>query len=352
MNDSRLFVLLGKKLNNEATDKELSELEELIRQKSVQPYTLELLQEIWRKKAAEDEQHLEERWERTVQRLNTYKEEPEEPRKWPVTRWLAAAVLTGAALFAAWFGYRSYNSRNLQASVPVEQDSVITVLNGERKRFVLPDGTQVNLNSGSELRFHKDFGKQDREIWLNGEAFFDVSKDATHPFHVYTNRMTVKVLGTSFNVKSYNTFENIETTVVSGKVEVSLKESKEKKVILLPNEKISLKNNILTKDKQSDQPISNIQYEVHTVKAANNETIPEEAVWVKEKLAFTDEAFDVVALKMERWHNVKFHFANEKLKDLRLNGDFDNVSIEETMHILQMMVHFKYEMTGNNIYIR
>ncbi|SIO05450.1 FecR family protein [Chitinophaga niabensis] len=349
MNDTRLFVLLGKKLNKEASEAELSELEELIRQNAVQPYTLEALQEIWMKKAVEDEPHLEERWERTAQRLNTYIAEPR--KRFLPGRIAAAAALTGAIAFAAWFGYRNYNNHPLQASVPPEQDSIITVLNGERKRFVLPDGTQVNLNSGSQLRFHKDFGQQDREIWLNGEAFFDVSKDATHPFHVYTDRMTVKVLGTSFNVKSYNTFENIETTVISGKVEVSLKESKEKKVILLPNEKISLKNNILTKNK-ADQPISDIQYEVHTVKAANNETIPEEAVWVKEKLAFTDESFDMVALKMERWHNVKFHFANDNLKDLRLNGDFDNVSIEETMHILQMMVHFKYEMTGNNIYIR
>lgn len=350
MNDARLFVLLGKKLNKEATEEELSELEELIRRESIQPYTLELLQEIWLKKAAEDELHVEDRWESVAGRLHMTPEAPALPRRWHIIRRVAvAAAITGALLFTAWFGYRSYNNPSLQAAVTEEQDSIITVRNGERKRFVLPDGTQVNMNSGSQLRFHKDFGVQDREIWLNGEAFFDVSKDAAHPFQVYTNRMTVKVLGTAFNVKSYNTMEDIETTVVSGKVEVSLKESKEKKVILLPNEKISLKNNILTK---ADQPISNIKYEVQTVKAANNETIPEEAVWVKEKLAFTNESFDIVALKMERWHNVKFYFANEKLKDLRLNGDFDNVSIEETMHILQMMVHFKYEMTGNNIYIR
>lgn len=358
MNDARLFVLLGKKLNKEATDEELSELEDLIRRESIQPYLLELLQEIWMKKAAEDELQLEERWEHIAERLNTapespYEEAPESSQKWFIGRRIAvAAALTGAILLTVWFGYRNYNSRPLQASVAEEQDSIIMVRNGERKRFVLPDGTQVNLNSGSRLRFRKNFGIQNREIWLNGEAFFDVSKDASHPFMVNTNRMTIRVLGTAFNVKSYNTMEDIETTVLEGKVEVSLKESKEKKVILLPNEKISLKNNAIIKDIQPNQSVSSIKYEVQTVKAANNETMPEEAVWVKEKLAFTNEAFDIVALKMERWHNVKFYFANEKLKDLRLNGDFDNVSIDETMHILQMMVHFKYEMTGNNIYIR
>lgn len=355
MNDARLFVLLGKKLSKEATDEELSELEELIRRESVQPYLLELLQEIWMKKAAEDESQLEERWESIAGKLNAAPELPDEeaPTSWFIGRRIAmAAALTGVILFTAWLGYRNYNSRPLQASMEMEQDSIITVKNGERKRFVLPDGSQVNLNSGSQLRFHKDFGMENREVWLNGEAFFDVSKNASHPFMVNTNRMTVRVLGTAFNVKAYNTMEDIETTVLEGKVEVSLKESKEKKVILLPNEKISLKNNVIIKDIQPNQSVTSIKYEVQTVKPANNETMPEEAVWVKEKLAFTNEAFDIVALKMERWHNVKFYFANEKLKDLRLNGDFDNVSIDETMHILQMMVHFKYEMTGNNIYIR
>lgn len=353
MNDTRLFVLLGKKLNKEATDEELSELEELIRRESIQPYLLELLQEIWMKKAAEDTLQVDQSWERTAKRINIEPEdsypEPELSRKWYIGRRIAiAAALTGAVLFTAWLGFRNYNTAPVQIAAVENPDSIIIVKNGEKKRFVLPDGTQVNLNSGSQLKFHKDFGVQDREIWLNGEAFFDVTKDAALPFMVNTDRMTIRVLGTAFNVKSYNTQEDIETTVLQGKVEVSLKESKEKKVILLPNEKISLKN----KEIQPNLSVTSIKYEVQTVKPANNETIPEEAVWVKEKLAFTNEAFDIVALKMERWHNVKFYFANEKLKDLRLNGDFDNVSIEETMHILQMMVHFKYEMTGNNIYIR
>lgn len=357
MNDARLFVLLGKKLNNEATDKELSELEELIRRESIQPYILESLQEIWMKKAAEDELYLEERWERTVQKLDVSPassyEEPALPRKWYIGRRIAAAAaLAGAVLLTAWLGYRNYNSRPLLAANIDSKDSIIVVKNGERKRFVLPDSTKVTLNSGSQIRFNKGFGLENREIWLNGEAFFDVSKDASHPFMVNTNRMTVRVLGTAFNVRSYNTAEDIETTVLEGKVEVSLNESKEKKVILLPNEKISLKNNQLINE-QLNKPISSIKYEVLTVKPAKDEsTMPQEAVWVKEKLAFTDESFDMVALKMERWYNVKFHFANEKLKGLALTGDFDNISIDETMHILQLMVQFNYEMTGNNIYIR
>lgn len=355
MKGARLFVLLGKKLNGEATDKELSELDELIRRESIQPYVLESLQEIWLKKAAEDELHLQERWGRVVQRLNagteTSYEAAEVPRKWFIRSRIAlAAALIGILLATAWLGYRQYGSRSTVAAIVERNDSIVIVKNGERKRFVLPDSTKVTLNSGSQIKFNKGFGLENREVWLTGEAFFEVSKDASLPFMVNTNRMTVRVLGTAFNVKSYNTMEDIETTVLEGKVEVSLREKKEKKVILLPNEKISLKNSI---SQQLNKTAADIKYEVLTVKPAKDETsIPQEAVWVKEKLTFTNESFEIVALKMERWYNVKFHFANEKLKDLALTGDFDNISIDETMHILQMMVHFKYEMKGNNIYIR
>ena len=166
--------------------------------------------------------------------------------------------------------------------------------------------------------------------------------------------MVVKVLGTVFNVKAYDTKEDIETTVVEGKVEVSLKESAEKKVILLPNEKISLKNNGLLKASISARAaVSAISYEVKTVPVDIKETgMPEEAAWIKEKMIFTNEPFETVALKMERWYDVHIRFQNQKMKNILMNGDFDNVDIHEAMHILQMMVGFNYTISGNDISIK
>lgn len=219
--------------------------------------------------------------------------------------------------------------------------------------MVLPDSTTIHLNSGSRLSYNKDFGKGNRQVWLSGEAFFEVTKDAAHPFLVNTDRMTVKVLGTVFNVKAYNTKEDIETTVVEGKVEVSLKEGAEKKVILLPSEKISLKNNSIIKDGVASRTVHpGINYEVKTVQPDIKATgMPEEAAWVKEKVIFTDEPFETVALKMERWYNVHILFKNEKMKSILMNGDFDNVNINEAMHILQMMVGFKYTIRDSDIFI-
>lgn len=366
MNDSRVFVLLGKKLSNEATEAELEELSQLLQDKAIQPYLLELLQEVWQKKPDVDEDLLEEKWTSVT---NKFEEDDDEDLSFGglmpsaktgtgiFSRWAfaVAACVSGIVLFSVWFIVFRDNkpgSANMLA-VTEQRDSVIVALNGERKKITLPDSTQVHLNSGSRLIYKKDFGKGDRQVWLTGEAFFEVTKDKTHPFLVNTNRMLVKVLGTVFNVKSYDTKEDIETTVVEGRVEVSMKDNAEKKVILLPGEKVSLKNNKAVGADSITHTDSDIRYAVQTVKPAKKETLmPSEAVWVNEKIIFSNEPFDIVALKMERWYNVHFHFEKEKMKDKLVNGDFEKVTIEEALQVLQYMARFKYEIKGTEIYIK
>jgi transmembrane sensor len=365
MNDSRVFVLLGKKLSNEATEAELNELSQLLQDKSIQPYLLELLQEVWQKKPDADEELLEEKWESVSKKLEDEEDIPF-GRLMPsaqtgtgiFSRWAfaVAACISGIVLFSVWFiifrDDKSRGSINTVASVE-QRDSVIVALNGERKKITLPDSTKVHLNSGSRLVYKKDFGKADRQVWLTGEAFFEVTKDKKHPFLVNTNHMLVKVLGTVFNVKAYDTKEDIETTVVEGRVEVSMKDNEEKKVVLLPGEKVSLKNNKTDINDSAVRADTEIKYAVQTVKPAKKETVmPSEAVWVNEKMTFTDEPFEIVALEMERWYNVHFHFEKEKMKDKLVNGDFEKVNIEEALQVLQYLAKFKYEIKGNEIYIK
>lgn len=362
MKEARIFILLGKKLSNEVTGDELAELEQLLQDKQVEPYLAELLQEIWQKKARLDDVELDEKWERTAARFAAESDNDPVfsvyPRKAKaILLYRAMGVAAGLAvlvLLTIWFFQSSPKQSFLAGTVPTGKDSITVALNGERKKIILPDSTEVHLNSGSRLVYSKNFGRNNREVWLSGEAFFAVTKDAAHPFLVNTNRMMVKVLGTVFNVKAYNTKEDIETTVLEGKVEVSLKEDAEKKVILLPNEKISLRNNSIEKTGgHIAGPATPLNYEVQTVKPDIKEAMmPEEAVWVKEKVVFTQEPLEIVALKMERWYNVHIHFNDEKMKNLLMTGDFDNVSLDEAMHVLQLMVGFDYEINGNDVFIR
>lgn len=362
MTEARIFILLGKKLSREATAEELAELEQLLEDEMIEPYKLKLLEDAWQKKPVPDEDLLGEKWEKVSGRLRStpepaYSSIPKPAKKnmsFSYGSMLAAASVAALLVLTAWLMWFRQEEKAAPVVMNQVKDSVVVALNGERKKVLLPDSTTVHLNSGSRLWYNKDFGNGNREVWLSGEAFFEVTKDAAHPFLVNTSRMMVKVLGTVFNVKAYDTKEDIETTVVEGKVEVSLKDGLEKKVILLPSEKISLKNNRIFREADLPRAAApGISYEVKTVQPDIKKTgMPEEAAWVKEKVIFTDEPFETVALKMERWYDVHIHFENEKMKSILMNGDFDNVGIKEAMHILQMMVGFNYTISGNNIFIK
>lgn len=356
MQDERLFVLLGKKMNNEATEDELAELAQILDQTPISNHTIELIREVWKKKPSTNDRLPEKQWQQLAERMN---QQPVDAFTTGVTnariartryiKWLAAAavlVLMSVGMAYWWSGADKTNS---QHTVAVALDTVIYALNGERKKIVLPDSSRVHLNSGSKLVYNKKFNSGNRQVYLSGEALFDVTKNPSRPFIVNTDKMLVKVLGTVFNVKSYETAEDIETMVVEGKVEVSLKNDLEKKVILLPSEKISIKSNKLFKDQQAQ-----VKYEVETVKLPEEKVdeVPDEIAWINEKLVFTEESFEVVALKMERWYNKRFHFENEKLKPISMSGDFDKVDVLQALQILQIMVEFSYEVKGDDVYIR
>ncbi len=362
MAEARIFILLGKKLSREATAEELVELSQLLEDKMVEPYKLTLLEDAWQKEPAVDKDLLDEKWKKVSGRLygqsemayNSISKPGKRGISFSLVRILVAASVAALLVLAVWLRWFGQGEKALHVVMNQVSDSIIVALNGERKEVVLPDNTTVRLNSGSRLSYNKNFGIGTREVRLSGEAFFKVTKDAAHPFLVNTSRMDVKVLGTVFNVKAYDTKEDIETTVVEGKVEVSLKDGLEKKVILLPSEKISLKNNRMFKEPDiSHAAVPGISYEVKTVQPDIRKIgMPEETAWIKEKVIFTNEPFETVALKMERWYDVHIHFKNEKMKSILMNGDFDNVNINEAVHILQMMVGFNYTMSGNDIFIK
>ena len=143
----------------------------------------------------------------------------------------------------------------------------VSVAYGEHKRLILPDSSEVWLNAGSTILYPETFAKDKRLVILNGEAYFSVQKDTASPFIVEVPQLSVKVLGTKFNVKAYPGDEKITTTLTSGKVEVSVQSQPPR--ILKPNEQ-------LTYDKKS----SDIHISVIDTHDTNS--------WVVGKLIFTN----------------------------------------------------------------
>ena len=176
----------------------------------------------------------------------------------------------------------------------------LSVPKGGEYRIELEDGTKVWINSASRLRYPVVFSGDTREVYLEGEAYFEVSKDEDHPFIVRTERLDVTVLGTGFNVMAYKQDPRTEVTLVKGKVDVR-------------RGKI---NEILTPSRQFVMNNENQEYEVKTVNVATY------VDWKDGKFVFEEETIEEIMERLGRWYEVKFFFTKESLKRLKFSGAF------------------------------
>ncbi|MBK6633014.1 MAG: FecR family protein [Chitinophagaceae bacterium] len=192
---------------------------------------------------------------------------------------------------------------------------------------------------------------------MDGEAYFDVVKDPSRPFIVHTTGIDIKVLGTAFNVKAYKMEPVIEATLIHGSIEVINKNRPGSPgVMLKPHEKLVYNKYPVTdqRDQRADIVVPESDAYSITIKPLNNNIADSDIVetaWVYNKLVFEDERFETLALKMERWYNIKISFENEKLKDYRISGSFVNETPEEAFKELQFLVPFRYSVKNNEVKI-
>lgn len=204
---------------------------------------------------------------------------------------------------------------------------------GKTFNVTLSDGTHVCLNSGSTLKFPVQFiNGMKREVFLEGEAFFDVTKDKRHPFVVNANAVSVRVLGTKFNVSSYAEDKTINTVLVEGSVALSASGKSTDKTMLKPGFKGAF-------DKSGTVVFS--LEKVDTRQYTN---------WMKGEIAFKGIGFKEIARKLERTYNVTITNNNKELDAVKFSGSFDrNIeSINEVMDAMSKIYSFEYKITKTN----
>lgn len=265
--------------------------------------------------------------------------------------WVAAAcvvALLGVSIF--WY------TQNNTGTDGHNRNEVVT-RKGSKSHITLPDGTTVWLNADSKLTYEGDFGRQTREVVLTGEGYFDVAKDKKRPFIIHTGGMEVKVLGTAFNIRSYADENTIETSLIHGSIEVTLKSDPAQKIYLKPHDKLVVakaKEPAATNTTPKKAASSNEELPLFTLKKINfltNDSISTEASWVDNKLSFDNEPFETAALKMERWYNVVFEIKNENLKGLRFTGEFEHKNLRNVLEALQVSRSFHFKITDETVTI-
>jgi transmembrane sensor len=234
------------------------------------------------------------------------------------------------------------------------QQIIYSCKQGERKSFQFPDGTQVVLNAGSEIILNNNYATTTREVFLKGEAFFEVQHNKQVPFIVHTSTMDVKALGTAFNVKSYHNENKTEAVLIRGLVEVTLKKDNNRKLLLHPNEKVRW-----TEPENGAEPIrpatpanrDDGEYTlIKRVKKTDNGYVKELA-WVENNLTFDNEPFEEIALQLNRWYDVDIRFESEQVKQYHFTATFKKEKIEQVLNILKASKQFNYRKNGQTILI-
>lgn len=243
--------------------------------------------------------------------------------------------------------YKSSNSKILGGLVNVDSSSVsyeikdddvffnkyhtISVPRGGEYMIKFNDGSSAYLNSQTRLRYPVKFNDSIREVFLEGEAYFKVKSDKEKPFIVRTKNEKIRVLGTEFNVRSYNDEKTSRTTLVVGEVEVSTKYDIKR---LKPSEQAIL--NILTN--RLEVKVVNPTYHIS---------------WIDNYFAFNNQRLETIMKELSRWYNFDVIYTDDKLKDIRFGGKINRTdSIEAILRIISATNKVKIKVVGTTIVFR
>lgn len=212
----------------------------------------------------------------------------------------------------------------------------LIVPNGKQFKVQLSDGSLIFVNSGSKLRFPVSLNrKKTRDVFLEGEAFFEVKKNMAAPFIVHTKDMNVQVLGTKFNVSSYQNDKNTSVVLKEGSVGITKSSEifdKKRGIVITSGEQVILKDETFSVNKVS---------------------IEKYVAWKDGYLFFENDKFEDIIKKLERYYNIVIENNFVELNDIRFTGSFTKEPINEVLDVFKDLTPFKYQVSdGGKVVIK
>lgn len=323
----RIIHLFNLYTQNKASEAEIIELFELLKNLPVAKQLNSSFSDLWNKIAVE-KTIKEPDWDRLYQQVTRTKRSAGNQTKIKPSRnywyYAAAAVFTGVFLMLL--------LSVLQRNNPEVKYITYTVPYKTTKTIIFEDGSKAVLNAGTTIKYPKSFSGKTREITMDGEAFFQVVHLSNKPFIVHSGKLQTQVLGTSFNVDAYAKSASMKVTVVSGKVAVK-EASTGKQYMLTPNQQAVF---------------SNTQSSFKKVLVADAEN---DVAWQDGKLVFEDAPLDEVANQLSLKFGVQTILDNPQLKNCRISAVFQHKQLGQILSVITKITNSTYSLQDNKAVI-
>ncbi|BDD07620.1 anti-sigma factor [Fulvitalea axinellae] len=232
--------------------------------------------------------------------------------------------------------YKKGDQRRKLKSVP--KINTLSIPRGKRFSVALSDGTKVWLNSDSKLRYPTEFSGDVREVFLTGEAYFEVTKDSKRPFVVKVEDLDIRVFGTAFNVTNYPETSGVRTVLVEGSVGIAKRSQGEfnrKGAVMLKPSQSALYD--IQENKMRKETLGNLRFVT---------------AWKDNTLAFYNEPFSSLKTRLERWYDIRIDNQSEALVEERFSGVFRNKSLEKVLELFATTFPVEIIRKGDKVLIK
>ena len=355
------FDLLSLKLSGDATESQLAEISTMLKANpSLQFLYDQMIEPVYCEKEAASKadqayatHYVKMQLAGMFDSANNQNLEPELEKPTGFSKRKLAFIGIAAGIFTIFF--INYSLR-LDKSVTKQTNNAfvneVVTKRGSKSSIKLPDGTIVRLNTDSRLTYLNFTAGKNREVTLIGEAYFDVAHDSSRPFIIHTGKINIKVLGTSFNVRNYPQDKELETSLIKGKIEVSLESRPEDIITLKPTEKL-----IIAKEQDELATATKVKSSIDnkvvltSITYLRHDSLVAETSWLNDKMVFVNQPLDKIAIELERKYAITVSFKDEKVKKYRYTGVFENVSLEKVFQLIKYSKNINYKIDDKNIVI-
>jgi ferric-dicitrate binding protein FerR (iron transport regulator) len=295
-----------------------------------------------------------------IQDKQELKSEPKSfTRKFTRQKFLIRSSAVAALIIFAFILGNVFSFHDKKGTVPIVSSTKYYEVKaplGSKSEIVLSDGTYVTLNAGSLIRYSGDFNYSNRKIYLEGEAYFKIAKNEKLPLFVDAGNISIKAVGTEFNVKAYKDEATIETTLIEGKIEIIKLEGDKKNMMsdLKPNQKaIYLKESdklMIGKIKENESlAVSTIKTHIDRLLISPQVDVEQAVAWTQNKLIIKSENLEKLCVTLQRKYNVNFVFGNDEVKKFRFTGILQDETLQQVLDVIKLTAPINYFIEGKQV---